>query len=132
MTQTETIQEIYQAFGRGDVPAIIERLAEDVAWEHDALDHGIPWLKPGRGKPHVLAFFGVIGSQLSISRFEVKNLLTGGDQVVALIGIDAKVLATGKTYTDLEAHLWTFAPNGRIASFRHLTDSHQHWLASRP
>lgn len=132
MTQTETIQEIYQAFGRGDVPAIIERLAEDVEWEHDALDHGIPWLKPGRGKPHVLSFFGVIGSQLSISRFEVTNLLTGGDQVIALIGIDAKVNATGKTYSDLEAHLWTFAANGRVARFRHLADSHQHWLANRP
>jgi ketosteroid isomerase-like protein len=131
MTQTETIQEIYQAFGRGDVPAIIERLADDVDWEHDAPDHDIPWLKPGRGKPHVLAFFAVIASQLSITRFELKGLLTGADQVVAMIGIDAKVISTGKTFTDLEAHLWTFAPNGKVARFRHLTDTHQHWLASR-
>jgi ketosteroid isomerase-like protein len=28
-----TVQGIYQAFGSGDVPAILERLAEDVAWE---------------------------------------------------------------------------------------------------
>jgi len=132
MTHADTIQEIYQAFGRGDVPAIIERLAEDVEWEHDALDHGIPWLKPGRGKLHALAFFGIVGSQLKITRFELKNLLTGADQVVALIGIDAQVIATGKTYSDIEAHLWTLAPNGRVARFRHLTDSHQHWLANRP
>lgn len=132
MTQRETIQEIYQAFGRGDVPAIIERLAEDVEWEHDATDYGIPWLKPGRGRQHVLSFFGVVGTQLTITRFEVKNLLEGGEQVVALIGIDAKVNATGKSYSDLELHLWTFGAKGKISRFRHVADTHQHWLATRP
>lgn len=132
MTYQETIQQIYQAFGRGDVPAIIERLAEDVAWEHDALDHGVPWLKPGQGRQHVLSFFGIVGSELNISKFEVKNLLVGDNQVVAVIDIEAKVNATGKTFRDHELHLWTFAPNGKIARFRHVVDTHQHWLANRP
>jgi hypothetical protein len=48
-----------------------------------------------------------------------------------MIGLDAKVIATGESY-DLEAHLRTFAPNGKVTRFRHLTDTHQHWLASRP
>jgi ketosteroid isomerase-like protein len=131
MTQLQTIQEIYQAFGRGDVPAILERLAEDVSWEHDATDYEVPWLKPGRGRQHVLSFFGVVGSQLGISKFEVKNLLEGEHQVVAVIEIDAKVHATGKSFRDLELHLWTFAANGKVARFRHVVDTHQHWLASR-
>jgi len=131
MTQQQTIEEIYQAFGRGDVPAILERLADDVAWEHDAPDHGIPWLTPGRGRQHVMSFFGVVAEQLTITRFEVKSLLTGRDQVVAVIDIDAKVNATGKAFRDLELHLWTFAPNGKITRFRHVADTHQHWLASR-
>jgi uncharacterized protein len=131
MTQLQTIQEIYQAFGRGDVPAILERLAEDVAWEHDAPDYEVPWLVPGRGKPHVLAFFGVVGSQLSISKFELKNLLEGQQQVVGVIEIEAKVNATGKSFRDLELHLWTFAATGKVARFRHVVDTHQHWLASR-
>ena len=28
-----TVQEIYSAFGQGDVPAILARLADDVVWE---------------------------------------------------------------------------------------------------
>ena len=131
MTQQQTIQEIYQAFGRGDVPAILERLAEDVEWEHDAVDHDVPWLKPGRGKQHVLSFFGAVGSLLSISKFEVKSLLEGGNQVVAVIDIAATLTTTTKSFRDLELHLWTFAPNGKIARFRHVVDTHQHWLASR-
>jgi len=29
----ETVQRIYEAFGAGDVPAILELLADDVEWE---------------------------------------------------------------------------------------------------
>ena len=29
----ETVAGIYEAFGRGDIPAILATLADDVAWE---------------------------------------------------------------------------------------------------
>lgn len=31
----QTVQEIYAAFGRGDIPAIPGHLAENVIWEYD-------------------------------------------------------------------------------------------------
>lgn len=127
-----TVQQIYAAFGQGDVPAILVMLADDVEWEHDSTDHGVPWLRPGRGKGHVLEFFGVVGKDLDITRFDVANLLVGGDQVVAVIQIEATVRPTGKRYKDYELHVWTFDADGKVARFRHCTDTHQHWLASRP
>src|SRR5262245_1914869 len=33
MTPLETVQTIYAAFGRGDVPAIIDLVSDDVEWE---------------------------------------------------------------------------------------------------
>ena len=41
MAQVDTAQQIYQAFGRGDVPAILERLADNVEWEYglNSTDH---------------------------------------------------------------------------------------------
>jgi ketosteroid isomerase-like protein len=33
MTPLETVQGIYQAFGRGDIPSILATVADDVAWE---------------------------------------------------------------------------------------------------
>jgi ketosteroid isomerase-like protein len=131
MSNLATVQQIYAAFGQGDVPAILARLAENVEWEHDAADHGIPWLRPGRGKGHVLEFFGVVGKDLDITRFEVPNLLEGGSQVVAVIHIEATVRATGKSFKDLELHVWTFGSDGKAVRFRHVVDTHQHFLASR-
>lgn len=131
MSNLQAVQAIYQAFGTGNIPGIVDRLADDVEWEHDSVDHGIPWLKPGRGKPHVLGFFGIVGKDLEISKFDVRSLLEGGSQVVALIGIEAKVRSTGKSYKDYEAHVWTFNAQGKVSAFRHLVDTHQHLMASK-
>ncbi len=131
MSNLATVQQIYAAFGQGDVRAIVDKLAADVEWEHDSVDHGIPWLRPGRGKGHVVEFFGAVGSGLDITRFDVPNLLEGSNQVVAVIHIEAKVRATGKTFKDYELHVWTFGTDGKVARFRHVVDTHQHYLASR-
>ena len=32
---TATVQELYAAFGRGDIPAILAKLADDVVWESE-------------------------------------------------------------------------------------------------
>ncbi len=33
MSNLGTTQAIYEAFGRGDIPFILDQLADDVAWE---------------------------------------------------------------------------------------------------
>lgn len=38
----KTVEAIYAAFGRGDIPGILAALRENVEWEHDAVDQGIP------------------------------------------------------------------------------------------
>jgi ketosteroid isomerase-like protein len=129
-SNTETVQAMYQAFGRGDVPAILACLREDVEWEHDAVDHGVPWLKPRRGPAEVGRFFADLAG-VEISRFEPMSFLASADQVAAVIAIELAVKATGRTVRDLELHLWTFDSSGRVSRFRHVVDTHQHVLAYR-
>ena len=61
-----TIQGIYEAFGRGDVPAILAVIADDCAWENwndnSAQKAGVPWMQAGRGPAAVGAFFQAISS----------------------------------------------------------------------
>ena len=57
MSNIPTVQDIYAAFGRGDVPAILAQLAEDVDWEYGMADAGVPWLQPRRSAtPRSVAF----------------------------------------------------------------------------
>ncbi|NJO35042.1 MAG: SnoaL-like domain-containing protein [Rhodospirillales bacterium] len=127
----KTIEAIYAAFGRGDVAGILGALREDVEWEHDAVDHGIPWLAPRQGRAQVAGFFEALRA-LDIRRFEPKRILADDTMAIAVIHVEIAVRATGRVINDVELHLWTFDARGKVARFRHVTDTHQHWLALRP
>jgi uncharacterized protein len=128
MSDVESVQAIYEAFGRGDVPGILDRLADDVAWDHDAPGYGVPIYEPGTGKEHAARFFELLGD-LEISRFEPTNFLSDADQVAVPINIEATVKATGRTVKTLEIHLWTFGPDGKVSRFFHAVDRHAFVLA---
>jgi len=125
-----TVTDIYEAFGRGDVPAILERLREDVEWERGASPSGVPWLEPGRGHEHVGAFFAVLADQLEFQSFAPTGFAVGEDVVVAFIALEATVKATGRTVIETtEAHVWWFDEAGRVTGFRHYVDFPQHLAA---
>lgn len=121
----EIVQGIYEAFGKGNIPAIIDRLHDDVEWESEARDHGVPWLKPGRGKKHAMSFFETLGG-IEFHSFEPLSLLSGGDQVAAVCRLDATYRRTGRRLRDVEVHLWTFDGQGRVVRFRHFVDTLAH------
>jgi ketosteroid isomerase-like protein len=120
-----TVGAIYEAFGRGDIPAILDRLADDVDWETGREDHGVPWLRPGTGKAHVASFFETL-QPLEFKRFEPTTIVGDGDTVLALINLEAHNPANGETIDDLEVHVWTFDPDGKVRSLRHVVDTVQH------
>ena len=132
MTNIDTVNEIYAAFGRGDIPAILERLADDIEWDQWA-DPGearlrTPWLVPRSGRAEVAGFFEALGG-LEFTRFEPSVVLEGEGHVAVLVSFDAKVVATGKSLTDEEVHLWRFDETGRVTAMRHYLDASRHLAA---
>jgi uncharacterized protein len=129
MSNIETVKAIYEAFGRGDIAAILTHLAEDVQWEYGMSDTGVPWLKTRRGRAEVPRFFESM-SAFELDQFDVKALLEGDNVVVALIDIAFEVKATGRKVSEEdEVHIWRFDSQGMVARFCHKVDTHQHWTA---
>ena len=128
-----TVADFYAAFGRGDVPAILARLADDVAWD-DWPDNfgqraGVPHLTPRRGPAEVAEFFGLLGAY-TVQDFAVLDVIGTGRQVVAEIRASF-VLPGGGRFADEELHLWTFDDEGRVVRFRHYVDTAKHVAAVR-
>lgn len=130
MSHLETAQAIYQAFGTGDIPGLMSHISDDVEWEPGLVDRGVPWLIPGKGKDHVMKFFGAVGGGMEMKSFEVLNMLAGGDQVAVIIRLSATIRATGKPLDDTECHVWTFGPDGKAISMRHFVDTAGHVAAA--
>jgi ketosteroid isomerase-like protein len=133
MSNIQTVQAIYEAFGRGDVPFIIDQVDADVRW--DAWDPpgpahtgAVPYLVPRSGPAGVAEFFGSL-AVVDITAFAPTNLLEGDDQVAAVVEIAFEVKATGARAKDVEVHLWTFGPDGKVVEFRHVVDTAKHLAA---
>ena len=125
MSNLDTVKEIYAAFGRGDVAAIIDRLAEDVEWETQTPVDGVPWLEPRRGKANIAGFFEAL-APLQITRFEPHAFFESGDKVFVLIALEAT--RGGKSYSiPNNGHLWQFNPAGEVVRYDHVTDTATHW-----
>ncbi|MBI5089162.1 MAG: nuclear transport factor 2 family protein [Actinobacteria bacterium] len=124
------VGSLYAAFGRGDVPFILDQLADDVDWESGIRPIGLPWLQPGSGKAHVAGFFRSLGENLEFTLFEPLTIARSGNDVVAVIREAATARRTGiAVQEDLYAHCWRFGPDGKVQSFRHIGDWHHQEVA---
>lgn len=126
--------DIYQAFGKGDIPFIMEQLADDVQWEQwdnwSPQQAGVPWLTHRTGKAGALEFFQIIGGW-QITDFQVKSLMAGGNQAAAEIVIAVTLPGSGVSFRDEELHLWTFNDAGKVTRFRHYVDTAKHIAAAK-
>lgn len=127
-----TVGAIYEAFGRGDVSGILDRISDAVRWEHWS-DHtaqkgGVPWLLPRAGKAGVAEFLAVVG-QMQFHEFRVGAIMVGGDKAASEVAVDA-TLPSGRRFQDEEIHLWTFDAEGKVVGFRHYVDTAKHIAAA--
>ena len=127
----EVVQAIYTAFGSGEIPAILERLSEDVAWEdwadNTAQEGGVPQLARREGRDGAAAFFGVVG-EMEIHDFQVLDVIAGDRQVA--VEVEIEVTPPGGTrFRDQELHLWAFGDDGLVKRMRHYVDTAKHAAA---
>lgn len=127
-----TVRLIYEAFGRGDIAAVIDFLDEDVAWEawddNRAQLAQVPWMAPRRGKSGAAEFFTVAG-QMQMHEFRVLSMMSGGNQVAVEVLLDA-TMPSGRRVRDEEMHLWTLNAAGKVVRMRHYLDTAKHIAAA--
>jgi ketosteroid isomerase-like protein len=133
-SHTESIAAMYEAFGRGDIAAILSRLSADVAW--DVTDEpwslhaaGVPWAQPRRGHAGVSEFLEIVGAW-RYERFEVLDMLSSETRVAAVLRIIAD-LPNGNRIDDVTVHLWTFGADGKVTELRRMLDTAANIAAAR-
>jgi ketosteroid isomerase-like protein len=132
MSNLATVQDIYDAFGKGDVPRILGHISEGVAWEHGAGASDIPWLQPRSGREGAAAFLSSL-ADLRFEQFQPKTFLESGNLVVVLLDVEATVVSTGRRISEEDQiHLWNFDDDGQVERFRHRVDTLQHQRACMP
>ena len=117
----QTVQEIYAAFGRGDIPSILSRLSEDVEWGVTGPAQ-TSYAGRRRGHEQVIQFFTVLSQTVEVQRFEPGEFIAQGDQVVVLGDERLLVKATGRTAENTWVMVFTLR-DGRVTRFREYDDT---------
>ena len=121
INHVQKVQEMYAAFGRGDVPFILNALAADVAWTVDG-PSSVPLFGDRRGKDAVAQFFQAIGTHLDIQEFTPQQFFAQGESVVVLGFERGRVRSTGRSYEGHWAHVFTFRGTS-VSSFREYSNT---------
>ena len=101
---TDIISELYAAFARGDIPAIVGMVAEDVDWRvPENLPHGGDF----HGRDGVMRFFQGLGANWDGLELDLDGLVSGPDRVLAVANIHGRVRATGEQSGYKSVHVWT-------------------------
>src|SRR5438876_2770627 len=95
-TKIQTIQGIYEAFGRGDVDAILDKVTDDVDWAVEA-EGSAPWNGTRRGKGEVSNFFKALGDNVEVTEFTPLAFASNETDVMVVIRYGVRVPATGKS-----------------------------------
>lgn len=115
-TGTAIVKQAYEAFGRGDVPAILNLVADQVDWELVG-PTSLPYA--GRRKNHkeVADFFAAVASSDDIHAFEPREFIEADEHVTVLGWEDATTRDTNRKFESQWAHVFT-VKNGKITRWR--------------
>ena len=120
---TTVVRDAYAAFGRGDIPALLACMTDDVQWRPviGTAKH-VPFSGERTGKAGVAEFFRIVGETEDFQQFEPREFVAEGDTVVAVGHYRATTRGTGKTFESDFVMVFTFR-GGKVATFREYTDS---------
>jgi uncharacterized protein len=121
MSNVDTLRQGYEAFGRGDLDAVMELYTEDAQWENPNAQQ-LP--NPGvvRGRDAIrqsFVDFAQLWDQVDVSPDE---FIEDGDAVVVLGHIDAKARETGRDVKLPFVHVFRFS-DGKASEVQALTDT---------
>jgi ketosteroid isomerase-like protein len=114
----KVVEAAYEAFGRGDIPALL-----------DLLDDGIEWAAPAtlpqggsfHGKEGVSQFFQRIGEGWSDLALDIESVSEAGPEVVIGVVRGKGTLRGGETSEYGAAHLFNVRGD-KVTRFREYTD----------
>lgn len=121
MTTIEQVQDLYAAFGRGDIGYILGRVAPDCQWI--AAGEGIPNAGVYTGSEGAAAFFQKLAETEEVTRFEPREFFTNAAGDVVAHGFEeCRIIANGRMVKTNWMMLFRFR-DGKVAHFETFYDT---------
>lgn len=99
-------QQLFEAFGAGNIPAILDLLNDNIVIEFYGPDV-IPYAGTYNGKEEARSFFETVLSSIDINQFDAEEMLSDGDKVIVTGHLNLTTKSTGKIIDSDFVHVIT-------------------------
>jgi uncharacterized protein len=118
---TALVQQAYDYFLSGDIPAMLDLLSEDVEWIVPEVE-GVPGRGIWHGREQVGQFFQTLDDTQQAQQVELRGFVAQDDTVAALGHYGWHVRSTGREWESDFVHLLTVR-DGEVTRFQEYTDT---------
>jgi len=118
----QTVNKIYDAFSKGDIPFIISTLHRDVIWEVMG-EPDIPFAGIYHGPDDVKLFFKRLADSTNFKEMVPEHILENGNLVIATGYLKGSALKTQKLLASIWSMIYEFNDDGKIVHFRDCYDT---------
>jgi ketosteroid isomerase-like protein len=116
------VRGIYEAFGKGDVPAVLGAMSPEIEWA-EAENFIYADRSPYRGHDAVVAgVFARLATEWDGFAAAPESFVDGGDTIIVFGRYGGTYKATGRSLDAWMAHVWRIE-DGRAVAFRQLVDT---------
>ena len=120
MSNLDSVRGVYDAFARGDIPAVLGFLSPDAEWtEAEGFPYGGTYIGP---QAVLEGVFMRLGTEWDGFAAVPDEFIDGGDTVVALGKYSGTYKATGKSFQANFAHVWRVRA-GKAVRFTQYVDT---------
>ena len=91
----QVVRDMFNAFKRGDIPALMRSVADEVVWEVPGPPH-VPYAGRRFGCREVEKFFELVERNAEFNTFEPREFIAQADKVVAVGHYSGRAKPTGR------------------------------------
>lgn len=123
MDNVSVLKNLYDAFGRGDIPTVLGAMSPEISW-HEAesnpyMPSGEAWVGPNAVLDNLFMKLGAEWDGFSV---HPKSFHSAGDSVIVEGRYSGTYKATGKSMDAQVCHVWD-VKDGKVTRFQQYVDT---------
>lgn len=124
LTNVEVVKQAYAALGKGDIPAFMNLLADDVVWDMPHPRESVPFGGKWHGHEGLKEFLGVMRDYTQMKQMKLAEFIAQNDKVVVVGYVKVLAKPTNREYENELVAVWT-VENGKIKEMKDFMDTVQ-------
>jgi ketosteroid isomerase-like protein len=123
MNNVDVLKNLYDTFGRGDIPSVLGSMAPDIHWHQAESNPYMPSGEAWVGPDAVLNnLFMKLGAEWDGFSVHPKTFHSAGDSVIVEARYSGTYKATGKSMDMQVCHVWDVR-DGKVTRFQQYVDT---------